>query len=117
MAGGVGHADRKSPRGAVKAGRKPGPALALKLITQTGLASVVSKLFTAREETWRRLFRGSGVNEPPHGRYAIRRNASPPCMFSDGVFVRSEVHTIDLVAGNVALQPLNLRPHSFENSQ
>ena len=35
-------------------------------------------------------------------------------MFPDAVFVGREVHAVDLVLGDVTMQPLNLRPHVLQ---
>src|SRR2546427_1382443 len=73
------------------------------------------KLFRTR---WRRtdtlLCRG-GIDHVADRRDPIRRETSLGRMLPDRSLVRSQVHTIDLVPRDVAVQPLNLRTHCLEN--
>jgi|HubBroStandDraft_4_1064222.scaffolds.fasta_scaffold296455_2 hypothetical protein len=64
---------------------------------------------------WQRLLRSRWIDEPPHSRDAIGRDTDFLRVFPDQSFVGSEVHAIDLVAGDVALQPLNFGAHLPEN--
>ena len=54
------------------------------------------------------------IEQPAHGRYAVRRNAGPPRVLLNGGFVGREVDAVDLVLGDVAVQPLNLRTELTE---
>src|ERR1700722_5124652 len=62
------------------------------------------------------LFRISGLKQAAHCGYAIRRNSSALGMFADHRFVRREVDAVDLVAGHVAVQPLNVVPQAANRS-
>ena len=64
-----------------------------------------------------RLFKGGGIDQPAHGRHTISRNAQTPGVLADTVFVRRQVHTINFVFGDVAVQPLNLRAHFVQGLQ
>jgi len=37
-------------------------------------------------------------------------------MFADGFLIRGQVHTIDLIASHIAVQPFDLRTHVIENA-
>jgi hypothetical protein len=63
-----------------------------------------------------RLFRACRVEQPAHGGDAIGRNACALGVFPDGLLVRSQVHAVDLVAGHVAVEPLDLGTHSLQNT-
>src|SRR6266850_1859428 len=63
----------------------------------------------------RRSLRSCRVDQSADGGDAIRREASPSRVFPDRRLVWSEVHAIELVSGDVAMQPLNRRTHSIEN--
>ena len=45
----------------------------------------------------------------------IGGNADAPGMFKDGCFVGREVDAINLVAGDIAMHPLNIRTQRLEN--
>ena len=62
-----------------------------------------------------RLLGGCRVDETSHCGYPISRKATPLRVFSNRRLIRGNVHAVDFVAGNVALQPLNLGPHSLNN--
>src|ERR1700756_1065376 len=59
---------------------------------------------------------GSG-DQSADGRDAISRKASALCVLANGSLVWSEINAVNLVAGDVALQPLNLRAHAPKNGQ
>ncbi len=59
----------------------------------------------------------SRVNETAYCRDTIGRNACSAGMLPDAVFVRREVNAIDLVLGDVTVEPLNLRPHCVQRLQ
>ena len=63
-----------------------------------------------------RSLRACRVEKPTHGGDAIGRNAYEPGVFLDGCLVRGEVDTVHLVAGYVAMEPLDLVPHSPQNA-
>ena len=63
----------------------------------------------------RHSFRGCRVDQSADGGDAIRGEASPSCVFPDRRLVWSEVDAVNLVAGYVAMEPLNGRTHSLEN--
>src|ERR1700756_4319313 len=57
------------------------------------------------------------IDQSTDGRDAICRKAAPLCVLAYGCLVWSEIHAVDLVACDVALQPLNLRAHASKNGQ
>ena len=63
----------------------------------------------------KRLFRACGVEESAHGGDAIGRKAYAPGVLLDGRLVRGEVDAVHLVAGYVAMEPLDLWTHSLQN--
>src|ERR1700730_8375970 len=63
------------------------------------------------------LLQGSRVNKPAHGRDAIRWNAYPARMLPNAVLIRRKINAVHLVLGDIAVQPLNLRSHFFQNFQ
>ena len=63
-----------------------------------------------------RSLRACRVEKPTHGGDAIARNAYEPSVFLDGRLVRGEVDTVHLVAGYVAMEPLDLVTHSLQNA-
>lgn len=62
-----------------------------------------------------RLAQGGRVNEAPHCRDPVGWNTCAARMLPNGVLIRREVNAIDLVLGDVTVEPLNLRPHSAQN--
>jgi len=62
----------------------------------------------------RRSFRACRVEKTAHGGDAVGGNAGSLGMFSDGRLVRSEVNAVHLVAGYVAVEPLD-SGHSLED--
>ena len=60
--------------------------------------------------------RACRIDESAHGGDAIGRNTYAPGVFLDGRFVRREINTIHLVAGHVAVKPLDLGTHSLQNA-
>jgi len=70
----------------------------------------------ARGRFSQRLLRACRVDKSAHGGDAIGRNAYAPGVFLDGRLVRSEVDAVHLVAGYVAMEPLDLVPHSLQNA-
>src|ERR1700694_980543 len=68
-----------------------------------------------RLESAPRLPRALGVDESAPGGDAIGRNPYALGVFSDGRLVRSEVDAVYLVAGYVAMEPLDLGTHSLQN--
>ena len=59
--------------------------------------------------------RTCGVDESSYGRDAVGGNAYAPGMLSDGRIVRSEIDAVDLVAGYVAVEPLDRGAHGLQN--
>ena len=59
---------------------------------------------------------GAGIDQAPHRRDAIRRKASAACVFANRFLVRRQVHTIDFVARDVAVEPLDLRSHVLQHA-
>ena len=55
-------------------------------------------------------FGGRRVDDVPHLRNAVRGEASLARVFAHHLFVGRDVDAVDLVVGDVALQPLNLGP-------
>jgi hypothetical protein len=64
-----------------------------------------------------KLFRGGRINQPSHSGNAIGRKAHASGVFLNGRFVRREIHAVHFVAGDVAMQPLNLATHFFEDAE
>lgn len=58
-----------------------------------------------------------GIDQAADGRHAIGGDAGSARMFPNGFFIGREVHAVDLVFGDVAVEPLNLRPHIFQGFQ
>ncbi len=63
----------------------------------------------------RHSLRSCRVDQSADGGDAIRREASPACVFPDRRFVRSEVDAVHLVTGYVAMEPVDLGTHSLKN--
>ena len=61
-------------------------------------------------------FCGGGVDHRTHARYAIRRESTLLRMCAHGRFIWRDVDTVNLVVGDEALQPLNLRPHALQHA-
>ena len=57
------------------------------------------------------------VNETAYGRDTIRGDACAAGVLPNRVFVWCEVNAVDLIFGDVAVEPLNLRSHIFERLQ
>src|SRR5262245_23949089 len=55
-----------------------------------------------------------GIDHGPHRGNAVRREARAPCVLADELLVFGEVHAIDLVACDEALNPLNVRAELVE---
>jgi hypothetical protein len=62
-----------------------------------------------------RLSSHGWVEKSPHGGDAISRKAYALSVFLDDRFVRGEIDTVHLVAGYIAMEPLDLGTQSFEN--
>jgi hypothetical protein len=62
-----------------------------------------------------RLLRARRIEKPPDGGDAIGGKAYAPGMFLNGRLVRGEVDAVHLVAGYVAMEPLDLRTHCLQN--
>ena len=54
------------------------------------------------------------VDQPAHSRNAIGRNPYTPRVLPDDVFVRREIDAVDFIFGDIAVQPLNLRPQLLQ---
>ena len=65
----------------------------------------------------RRLFQVCRIDEPAHCGNAVGRNADSAGMLPDAVFVGRQVHAVDLIFGDVTMEPLNLRPHVLQRLQ
>ena len=63
----------------------------------------------------RRSLRSCRVDQSADGGDAIRREASPSCVFPDRRLVWSEIDAVHLVAGYVAMEPVDLGTHSLKN--
>jgi hypothetical protein len=61
------------------------------------------------------LLRACRVEEAANGGDAIGRKACAPGMFLNARLVRCEVDAVHLVAGDVAMEPLDLGTHSLQN--
>ena len=62
-----------------------------------------------------RSCRSCGVDQSSYGGDAVGGNAYAPGMLSDGRIVRSEIDAVDLVAGYVAMEPLDRGAHGLQN--
>lgn len=58
-----------------------------------------------------RLFESGGIKQPAHGRHTIGGNTQTPGVLPDAIFIGCQVHAIEFVFGDVAMKPLDLRPH------
>src|ERR1044071_2690897 len=63
------------------------------------------------------LFRRRRVDHPLDVRDAVGGEAAALCVLADGRLVRGDVDAVDLVARDVALDPLNLRPHLLRSEE
>ena len=61
------------------------------------------------------LLRAGGIEKSANGGDAIGRKAYALGVFMDGCLVGGEVDAIHLVASDVAMEPLDLGTHSFQN--
>ena len=57
------------------------------------------------------------VDKSAYGRNTIGWYTCEAGVFTDAVFVRRQINAVDLVLGDVAVEPLNLRPHCFQRFQ
>src|SRR6202042_3397758 len=64
----------------------------------------------------RRLFGGGGVYYGADLRDFVGGKAAGLCVLPYGVFVGSDVDAIDFVVGDIAVQPLDLRPHVAQDA-
>lgn len=64
-----------------------------------------------------RLVKIGRVNETAHGGDTISRNTCPAGMLPDDVFIRRQVNAIDLILGDITVEPMNLRPNSIQSLQ
>ena len=62
-----------------------------------------------------RSLRTCGVDQSSYGGDAVGGNAYAPGMLSDGRIVRGEIDAVDLVAGYVAMEPLDGGAHFLQN--
>ena len=63
------------------------------------------------------LFHISRINQTAHCGNTIGWNAYPAGVLPNGVLVGREVNAVDLVFGDVAVEPLNLRSHFLQRLQ
>src|SRR3990172_4870841 len=63
-----------------------------------------------------RCLSGRGIDDGLDSRDSIRRKASLPGMLPHHLFVGSNVHAIDLVAGDIAFLPLDPRPQAIQHA-
>ena len=61
------------------------------------------------------LFGSCRIDESAHCGNAIGRKSHSPSMLLDGRFVRSQVDAVHLVTCDVAMKPLDPRPHFLQN--
>ena len=59
--------------------------------------------------------RTGGVDHSSYSGDAVGGDAYAPGMLSDGRIVRSEIDAVDLVAGYVAMEPLDRGAHCLQN--
>ena len=57
-----------------------------------------------------------GIKKAPHRGNAIGRNTYTLGVLMNAGFVGSQIDAIHFVSGDVAVEPLNLRPHSPQNA-
>ncbi len=67
-------------------------------------------------ETLLKSNRSVGIDQAPHCRDAIRRKTSATCVFANRFLVWRQVHTIDLIAGDVGVQPFDFRSHILQHA-
>ena len=58
----------------------------------------------------------AGIDQAAHCRDAIRRKTSAACVFANRFLVGRQVHTIDLVARHVGVEPFDFRSHVFQHA-
>jgi hypothetical protein len=63
------------------------------------------------------LFRRGRINGGFDFRNPVRRKSALMRILADRLFVRRDVHTIDLVLGDIAVQPLNFRAKVVRTEQ
>ncbi len=61
------------------------------------------------------LLRTGGIKKSANGGDAIGRKTYSLSVFMDNCLVGGEVDAIHFVASNVAMEPLDLRTHTFQN--
>src|SRR5580693_2055727 len=62
------------------------------------------------------LLCGRGVDQPAHGSDAIARKTLALGVLLDTGLVRSEINAVHFVAGDITVEPLNLRTHSLQHA-
>ena len=68
-----------------------------------------------RRRLSKRLLCGRRIDESAHRGDAIGRKADAPGVLLDGRLVWGEIDAVHLVAGYVAMQPLNMGAHFLQN--
>lgn len=63
-----------------------------------------------------RLLRGCGINRRSNLRDAVGGKPALVGVLADRLFIRGYVDAVDIVVGDVALDPLNLRSHLSQNA-
>jgi len=57
------------------------------------------------------------VDETAHRGDTISRNTCPSGMLPDDVFIRRQVNAVDLILGDVTVEPMDLRPDGIQSLQ
>src|SRR5206468_9249544 len=98
--------------------RERAPALQATARTATNDSLSSGALRCCLTDCWSvaRLFGGCGVNDGRNPRDLVCRKSTLFRVTSDHLLVRSVVHAIDLVARDVALDPLNLRSQAAQHA-
>ena len=80
-----------------------------------GLTLMANEIQMHPEGSASGLPRDCRVNKSAHGGDAIGGNPYSPGVLLDGCIVGGDVDAVDLVAGYVAMEPLDLGAHSLQN--
>ena len=87
-----------------------------KAIEEVLMPEAASSWISAGCSARRRLLCAGRIKKAANGGDAIGRNTYAPGVFLDCCIVRGQVDAVNLIAGYVAVEPLNLRAHSLENA-
>jgi hypothetical protein len=108
VAGGMGVSDSECPRADA--------ALTARLGLEISQLNMDLGTVKRLQSNSKRSFRGCWIDHGANFRDGIRRESSHFCMLPNGVLVWGDVHTVDLIVGHVALNPLHRRPQLSQDA-